>query len=71
MRRKQICILAAVDAVALGGLGAFTQTAHADTVVLNIVTNTTNSTYRVYLDDKTGDSLLASSAAAVWPLAPQ
>jgi len=52
-RSKQLCLLAAVDAVALGGLGAFATTAHADTVKLNITQSGGN--YQVYLDDKAGD----------------
>lgn len=48
-RSKQICLLAAVDALAIGGFGAYS--AHADSVKLNIVASGGNWT--VYLDDTT------------------
>jgi PEP-CTERM motif len=56
-RSKQLCLLAAVDALAIGGFGAFTQTAHAaespDVLALNIVAS--GGQWSVYLDDKAGD----------------
>jgi hypothetical protein len=56
-RGKQLCILAAVDALTFGGLGAWSQTVHAnespDVLALNLVAS--GDQWEVYIDNKPGD----------------